>query len=150
MIRHLLLACTLLWLCACSDLPKTEATSPETVAPHPVITAHVEAFNAQDAAAMSQLQHPDIEWFSVNGSDMELAVKGREDLAEEMKNMFTSPIRVRGDLRDWSMNGNYVAVTETASWTNKKGEAKAQSALTVYEMEDGLIRRVYYYPTVNN
>lgn len=139
MIRYILIICAALWLAACTKAAE----------PHPVIAAHVQAFNAQDASAMSELQHPDIEWLSVNGSEVEVAAKGREALAQAMENMFASPIKVRGDLRDWSINGPYIAVTETASWTNNKGEEKAQSALTVYEMEDGLIRRVYYYPEVS-
>ena len=48
-------------------------------------------------------------------------------------------------IRDRSLNGDYVGVTETAHWVNDEGEEKSQSALTVYELQENLVRRVYYY-----
>lgn len=138
MMKYLIIgAAAFALLGACAEKP---------AAANAVIAAHVAGFNAQDMAAMAAQEHPDIEWFSVNGADMSLEVAGRDALGEVMKDMFESPTKVRGTLRDWSVNGNYIAVTETAQWAGKDGAPQAQSALTVYEMEDGLIRRVYYYP----
>ena len=56
-------------------------------------------------------------------------------------------VRGRGDFSgQFGLNGNYVGVTETAHQANELGEEKSQSALTVYELKDNLVRRVYYYP----
>jgi len=118
----------------------------KAASPHPVILAHTEAFNAKDVPAMERVEHPDIEWFSVNGSDISTEVAGRDNLAEMMTGYFESSPSVTATLRDWSLNGDYISVIETAAWTTKDGKEKSQSSLSVYQLEDGLIRRVWYYP----
>ena len=142
MMKPLLLATALL-LSACSQGESLQQA-------HPLIQAHVDAFNAQDAQAMAEVEHPDIEWFSVNDSEMSIEVSGRENLTNFMESYFKSPVKTTGSLRDWSVNGDYVAVTETAKWKTSSGENKSQSSLTVYHIEDNLIRRVWYYPAVSN
>lgn len=132
-------------LSACSQVEP--AVTPE---PHPVVLAHVDAFNRQDAKAMAEVEHPDIEWLTAIGSEILVEVSGRESLTKSMEEFFESPTQITGTLRDWSINGNYIAVTETAHWSTSAGEAKSQSALTVYQLEDNLIRRVWYYPSIEN
>ena len=122
----------------------------ESAIPKAIISEHVRAFNAGDVTAMAKMQHPDIEWLSVSGSAVSVEVSGREALTKSMTEYFQSPTKVTGKLRDWSINEPYVSVTETASWTAKDGTAKSQSSMTVYELKDNLIRRVWYYPSVNN
>lgn len=138
MKKHILIIAACLALTACN----------QAATPHPIITAHVDAFNAKDVAAMAEFEHPDTEWFAVNGGDMTLEISGRDALSEMMKDYLKSNPNVTGKLRDWSINGNFISVTETASWTTKTGDEKSQSALAVYELENGLIRRVSYYPAV--
>lgn len=113
---------------------------------HPVITTYSNAYNAKDLAAMKSLMHPDIEWISVNGNEIEVAISGKKALSEAIKSFFEDPNMARGTHKGWSLNGDHVAVTETAHWTDKNGQARMQSALTVYQFENNLIRRVYYYP----
>jgi len=119
-------------------------------APHPVIVSHVSAFNAGDVAAMGRLEHPDIEWINVENSALSIEVSGRAELASMMTDYMLANPTVTGTLRDWSINGDYVSVTETATWTNTAGAQQSQSALSVYQIEDNLIRRVWYYPAVPN
>lgn len=140
-----------IYLCAALALTACiEANAPISQVPETIISEHVRAFNAGDVAAMSKMQHPDIEWLSVTGSEISTEVAGRDALAKNMTTYFKSPTKVTGTLRDWSVNGNYVSVTETASWTAKDGTRKSQSSLTVYQLEDNLIRRVWYYPAVSD
>jgi len=140
-MKRLQILLMVLCLTACSD---------KAAAPHPVIEAHVAAFNAQDLEAMQAQEHPDIEWLTVNASVMNTDVNGRDELALIMEDMFASPTQFTGRLRDWSVNGKHVSVTETAYWTDENGEAQSQSTLTVYELEDNLIRRVYYFPAIED
>jgi hypothetical protein len=118
--------------------------------PKAIVSAHVDAFNQGDVAGMSKMQHPDIEWFNISGSTMSLQASGRAALAKNMQDYFNSTTRVTGTLTNWSLNGDYVSVTETVRWKGPDGKANAQSALTVYQLEDNLIRRVWYYPSVEN
>lgn len=138
MMKHVLIIAVCFALTACN----------QAAPPHPVIIAHVDAFNAKDIAAMAKVEHPEIEWFAVSGSDLTLEISGRDALSDMMEGYLKANPSVTGTLRDWSINGNFIAVTETAAWTTKNGQKKSQSALTVYELEDGLIRRVWYYPAV--
>ena len=141
-MKQLFLAIALL-LSACSQSETAQQG-------HPLILAHVTAFNAQDAQAMAKVEHPDIEWYSVKDAEISVEVSGRDNLTKYMEGYFKSPTKTTGSLRDWSINGDYVAVTETAKWQTASGEDKSQSSLTVYHIEEDLIRRVWYYPAGGN
>ena len=139
---YLFLIC---FLTSCAD-----ARSPQNSVPKSIIKEHVRAFNAGDVEAMTKMQHPNIEWLSVSGPRISVEVSGRDALARNMTSYFESPTRVTATLKGWSINLPYLSVTETASWTTKDGTKKSQSSLTTYELEDNLIRRVWYYPAVDN
>ncbi len=47
------------------------------------------------------------------------------------------------------LTGPYVAIRERVSWTSKSGR-KSQAALGIYEVRDGLVQRVWYYPAVEH
>lgn len=114
-----------------------------------IISAYSAAWNANNLDEMAALMHPEIEWLSVVGSAVKVETKGKEQLVDSLKAWFESPSLPTGSLRDWSINGNFVAVTETASWLDDAKQTQSQSSLTVYELEDNLIRRVYYYPSIS-
>jgi hypothetical protein len=143
-MKHLAVIASLI-VCACAD-PRT----PEHAVPKSIISEHVRAFNAGDVEAMTKMQHPDIEWLSVSGTKLSVEVSGRDALSKNMTEYFKSPTKATGQLRGWSMNMPYVSVTETATWTRKDGSEASQSSLTVYELDNNLIRRVWYYPAVEN
>ena len=127
-----------------------QAIEPEAAVARTIISEHVRAFNAGDVKAMAKMQHSDIQWLSVKGNAVSVEVNGRDELTKNMTEYFKSPTKVTGTLRDWNVNVPYVSVTETASWTAKDGTQKSQSSMTVYELEDNLIRRVWYYPAVDD
>lgn len=138
------------YLCAFALVACIQPVEQQPIMPVKIVSEHVRAFNAGDVAAMAKMQHPDIEWLSVSGNSISVEVAGRDALSKNMTEYFQSPTKVTGSLRDWSVNDPYVSVTETASWTAKDGTKKSQSSMTVYELEDNLIRRVWYYPAVDN
>ena len=111
-----------------------------------VAVSYVEAYNARDLPAMLALMHDEIEWLSVEGSEVLSFASGKEDLGAQMKAYLASPgatfSTVEGSVKD----GRFVAVREVAHWTDAEGNARSQSALAVYEVEEGLVRRVWYYP----
>lgn len=113
-----------------------------------IISAYSAAWNAKDLPKMAALMHPEIEWLSVEGAKISIETKGKDELLSALEKWFLSPNLPKGSLRDWSINGNFIAVTETASWLDKTNQSQSQSSLTVYELKDKLIRRVYYYPSV--
>ncbi len=138
-----------LFLGACAN-PVGKSTSEQVeLIPKIVISAHMDAFNKGDVAGMSKMHHPNIEWLNIEGSEIKLQVSGRAALAKSMETYFQSPTRVTGTLTNWTLDDNFVSVLETVRWKSEKGYAKSQSALTVYQMEDNLIRRVWYYPAAD-
>lgn len=145
-----ILIATALLLSACANPTGKSSSEQVQLIPKIVITAHMDAFNRGDVAAMSKMQHQNIEWLNIENSILKAEVSGRDALAKSMETYFQSPSRVKGTLTKWNLNGDYVSVTETVKWTDVDGIAKSQSALTVYQMEDNLIRRVWYYPAVEN
>ena len=118
--------------------------------PRTIITEHLRAFNAGDVEAMAKMQHPDIQWLSVKGNEIVVEVSGREALSKSMSDYFRTRSQITSRLRDWNVNDPYVSVTEVVNWTGEDGKEKYQSSLTVYELEDNSIRRVWYYPAVKN
>jgi len=115
-------------------------------APLAVAQAYVEAYNARDLDAMMALMHDEVEWLAIEGSGAQAFAKGKPDLAEQMRGYVNSPVATTSVIDGSVIDGRFVAVREIARWTGSDGEPREQSALAVYEIEAGLVRRVWYYP----
>lgn len=111
------------------------------------VDAYVAAYNARDLEAMLSLMHEEVQWLSVEGSEVAVFADGKDDLSSQMAQYFASPMatisRIEGGVRD----GRFIAVREVASWTDSAGEPRSQSAMAIYEIDGGLVRRVWYYPS---
>ena len=132
-------------LTACSTLPPAPLSSKFTV-----ISAYTAAYNDRDVEAMAELMHPDIQWLSVNGDKVDVFANGKADLVAQMTDYVSSPAATTSSLGDIVTDGPYLAVQETARWPRSDGSMGEQSALAVYEVSDGLIRRVWYYPATRD
>jgi hypothetical protein len=128
-------------LAGCATVPQATPSSSQQI-----VSKYVEAYNARDLEGMSALAHPDIEWLNIEESKVSSAANGKVDLMAQMGDYFSSPQVTTSTLSGFSVNGSYVAVTETAHWKTSNGETKQQAAIAVYQLTDGLIRRVWYYP----
>ena len=111
-----------------------------------IAVAYVEAYNARDLDAMLALMHDDVEWLSIEGSETVAFASGKSDLAAQMEGYLASPNATVSTVEGSVGDGRFVAVREVAHWTDGEGNARSQSALAVYEIEGGLVRRVWYYP----
>lgn len=99
----------------------------------------MEAFNRHDPEAMSSLVTEDFELFYFNNEGKaELSVTGREALKAEMTDYFKTRPDVRSKIADAIGGTNYVSFREQI--------VGGASSLAVYEVREGLIRRVWYYP----
>lgn len=114
-----------------------------------IIARYVDAYNARDVDGMAALMHPDIQWLSVEGDEMVVFADGKADLIDQMTAYVGSPQATTSTLHREIINGDYLAVKETASWPKQDGTTGVQSAIAVYELSDGLIRRVWYFPAQN-
>lgn len=111
-----------------------------------IAVAYVDAYNARDLEAMLELMHDGVEWLSIEGSNVTAFAKGKADLSQQMKEYLAAPSAPFSTVEGSVGDGRFVAVREVAHWTDKDGKARSQSALAVYEVVGGLVRRVWYYP----
>lgn len=103
------------------------------------------AFNAQDSLAMAKHVADDVEWLSVDGTQVIVEAKGKHDLIKSMNAYFKSCPTCRSKLSSVISTQNRVSAVEIASWQGASG-LNSQRALSVYEFSDKKITRVYYFP----
>ena len=109
------------------------------------IKAFVAAFNAHSAELMSQYVTDDIQWLSVNGDRIAVETSGKTELIEAMDKYFKSCASCQSEVTDLTVLGNRVSAVEEANW-RQNGELRSQKSLAIYEFNNSLIRRVYYFP----
>jgi hypothetical protein len=105
----------------------------------PIAEALVEAFNRHDPKAMTSLVSPNFELYYVDEEGVaDLAVSGPDQLFDEMTAYFETRPAVRSVIADAIDGPVYVSFREQI--------VGGRSSLAVYEIRDGLIRRVWYFP----
>lgn len=105
------------------------------------------AYNAHDIPAMLALVHPDVQWLSVEGDSVSVQTDGAEALAESLQGYFQSIPSSRSTVESMMEAGRFVTVWERAHW-ERGGKPASQSSLAVYEIADGRIVRIWYYPAM--
>lgn len=133
------LACLSLISCVTAPMP---ASSPNRA----LIEAYTAAFNMQNVSTMATMMHPDIQWITVTAGSSSVTTDGKTKMVAEMGDYFGGSTKITSTLSGWGINGAFVSAIETASWTSTSGAKKAQSSNVIYQIDDGLIRRVWYFP----
>ncbi len=110
-----------------------------------VVRQFLEAFNAQDAAAMAALVTDDVQWLSVSDGATAVEVEGRSALTAAMTDYFSACPSCRSEIASLMSSRERVSVVEVASWDGADGP-RSQRSMAVYEFSGALIRRVYYFP----
>ena len=106
----------------------------------------IEAFNLHDGDAMAEFVAEDVAWLSIAGQDVAVQVTGKRELVASMKAYFESCPSCQSDLSGVLSTPNRVSAIEIASWQGKSG-SRSQRSIAVYEFSQGLIQRVYYFPS---
>ena len=122
------------------------ASSARAESPSDLVERYMAAYNDHDVAAMLELAHPDIQWLSIDGDEVQVVTEGRDALGEAMRGYFESAPSSRSVIEATMTSGSRVSVRERAEWETASG-TRSQAALAVYEIVDGLIRRVWYFPS---
>jgi hypothetical protein len=110
------------------------------------VRGFVEAFNSRNIDGMLALAADNIQWLSVDGPKVTLETEGKDPLRSSMAKYFQQCPTCKSDLLWLKTAGSRVTAHERATWTNKAGATVSQSSLSVYELKDGRIVRVYYFP----
>lgn len=129
----------LLCLSACATTRATTAQLPDAVA------GQFSGFNAHDPDAVSRHVTSDFTFYLVSGDRTSVEVRGRDELRSGLTDYFKAYPTARSEALGQTPQGKYVAVRERVRWTDVKGD-HVQEALSVYELDGGLIKAVWYFP----
>lgn len=131
---------------AFATLP-TQAQDSTDRLPSQIVEQFIAAYNAHDVSVMLSLVNPEIQWLSIEGDSIAVQANGADELANSLRAYFESSPSSRSTVESMMEADRYVSVWERAHW-ELRGEPASQSALAVYEIENGRISRVWYYPAM--
>lgn len=130
----------------CATTPRSGSTS-EPSLPAPLEKLYA-AFNRHDVDAMASVIAPDFKWFSVGakGDGLGVEAESRDALVSGLRDYFKAVPGVRSEVLRAIQDGPYVSIVERVHWTSSAGEKKTASSLSVYELRDGAIIRLWTWP----
>lgn len=85
-------------------------------------------------------------WYTVVGDTTKLAMQGRAAQRSGLVSYFKGLPDVRSELEGVMANGPWVMASERVRWTSTKSGPQERVSISVYEIRDGLIKRVWYFP----
>ena len=105
------------------------------------------AGDAESVASLTGIEKNLLPYWLSQFPDHELAGVQPADKAAQMVRSFGA----RSDPMAWveplTQTGAHVSFRERVTWTAKDGTRRVQSALGVYEVRDGKIKRAWYFPS---
>lgn len=122
------------------------SSSAQAQTPEQSVRQFVAAFNQHDVEAMTQWVTEDVQWHYIQAEQLATETQGKAALSTAMESYFASCSSCKSELIEVSASGNYVTTIEQASWQSQ-GETQQQRSVAVYQFDDGLIQRVYYFPS---
>lgn len=122
--------------------------SPRDTTPIAVVREYVAAFNAKDLDAMMRTVASELVWMSVSGDSLTDVGRGVGAFRELIAGYFRAVPSARSELRQIEATGPWVTTHERTRWNAAPAAASGQSSVVVYEVRDGRIRRVWFYPSL--
>lgn len=110
-----------------------------------VVEGFVSAFSDHDIDAMLEWTTDDVRWMSVSGASLSIETAGRDALREAMAGYFSSTPSARAEIVSSTASGSFVHAVEKATWM-VDGIERSGCSMAVYELADGKIRNVWYFP----
>lgn len=77
---------------------------------------------------------------------MSVDVNGKPALYRWLRGYFNQCPSCRSEFLSMQVAGRFISIYEKASWKGKNGD-RSQKSLGVYEIANGKIQRVWYYPS---
>jgi hypothetical protein len=112
----------------------------------PAVRGLQEAFERHDVPAVLEHVTADVEWLSVDGSGVTASVQGRDELGRALRELFASRPTVRSAVEESLTAGEFVSIRVRLIWRAADGAERTQVSLAVYEISNGLVRRVWAFP----
>jgi len=111
-----------------------------------LIQSHVADFNNQDVEGLVANMAEDFVWVQVDGAETAVEASSAEGLRSGMAGYFKAVPSVRSSLEHIHASGSYVVARERVRWTGGDGQERSQASWSVYEVRDGVIHAVWYFP----
>lgn len=124
----------------------TVSLEPSKRTPERTVQDFVVAYNQRDVTRMLALATPDIEWMSVSPLGTSIETRGHDALRDTAELTFRECPTCTATIEQVRRAGSRVTAIEHSSWDTASG-AMSRRSLSVYEFRDGLISRVYYFPS---
>lgn len=131
------------WSCA-PDAERAKPTEPSGVGAE-AVTGLMSAFNNHNPDQMREYWHADVTWIEVSGDGASVITSSADQLYNELVVYFETFPSVRSSLENVSVNGDFVSAVERPVW-EEDGERKSQASFVVYEIDDGKVKRFWYFP----
>ena len=141
-MKHISLLVSLFLLLCVNATAQTPSSEIE------VVYKLTDAFNAHNVDDMLKWVHDDVKWFFIQDDKLEMSTSGKDELRTAMFGYFDGIPSARSEVLDELINGPFIVLKEQASWETSTGR-KSQTAIGIYEVTDGKVKRVWYYPAVN-
>ncbi|MGY6518526.1 MAG: nuclear transport factor 2 family protein [Lysobacteraceae bacterium] len=111
------------------------------------VRGYIEASNQRDVQGVLRHTTDDFRWMHILGDRVEVEVAGQGDLESWLQAWYASTPGARTEIGEVLVDGSYATTVETVRWNAADGGERAQSATSVYHLDDaGLIRAVWYFP----
>jgi len=125
------------------------STQPPLATPEAIaLRAYYDAYNRHDPGATAAFLAENVKWFGVAGDTQSVDGEGREAVKNWLTGYFNKLPTVKAEVLELRQTGPHLFVHERATWRGANQKDLRQSAFGIYEIRDGLIQRVWYFPTV--
>jgi ketosteroid isomerase-like protein len=112
-----------------------------------VLHAYLDAFNRHDAAGAAALLGPRIKWMTVDTDKLTVEGQGRDAVRSWLESYFKAEPDVRAEFLSLEQTGILLAVRQRVTWT-ANGKSRTEQSHAIYEVRDGLVTNVWYFPAV--
>jgi len=112
-----------------------------------IVESYLDAYNEHDIEAMLEYLADDAKWMSVSEARVTIETSNNEQLKTVLEAYFEDLPSTRSEIQHVAANGNFINAFEKAIWEDKDGDEQSQCAASVYELEEGLIKNIWYYPS---
>ncbi|TQV85424.1 DUF6265 family protein [Aliikangiella coralliicola] len=109
-----------------------------------LVVRYVRAYNESALTEMMGQVNEDVQWMSMKDNQVIVETGDKAELRKAMQHYFSGGGDTKSTLVSLISGGSFVSAIEKATWKSN-GKSHSQCSPVVYEVEDGLIKNVWYY-----
>ncbi|MCG9730723.1 nuclear transport factor 2 family protein [Shewanella sp. Isolate13] len=111
-----------------------------------VVKQFIQGFNNHSVEQLLQHTTPNVHWFNLSGTKMDIETSTQQELGAAMTDYFASLTDAKASLRQILVSANYVSTVEEVTWSHE-GELHSQCSLGIYQLAGDKINAVWFYPS---